>query len=90
VKFADYKDFISVSKSDNKLETLSEANNMYRTLVSMFSLIFLTFGFQKLACKWEFLRNNQAIIILTLLFFLFLISYRKQTNYITKRINASK
>lgn len=90
VKFADYKDFISVSKSDNKLETLSEANNMYRTLVSMFSLMFLTFGFQKLACKWEFLRNNQAIIILTLLFFLFLFSYRKQTNYITKRINASK
>ncbi len=90
VQFADYKDFILVSKSDNKLEILSEANNMYRTLISMFSLLFLTFGFQNLASEWEFLRNNQDIIFLTLLFFLFLLSYRKQTNYITKRIKASK
>ncbi|HUX59549.1 MAG TPA: hypothetical protein VMV77_21430 [Bacteroidales bacterium] len=90
VKFADYKDFVTVSKSDNKLEILSEANNMYRTLVSMFSLLFLTFGFKSLADKWEFLKNNQDIILLTFLFFLFLLSYRKQTNYITKRIKALK
>lgn len=90
VQFADYKDFVAVSKSDNKLEILSESNNMYRTLVSMFSMLFLTFGFQNLANKWEFLRNNQAIVLLLLLFFLFLLSYRKQTNYITKRIKASK
>jgi len=90
VKFADYKDFVTVSKSDNKLEILSEANNMYRTLVSMFLLLFLTFGFEILADKWEFLKNNQDIILLTFLFFLFLLSYRKQTNYITKRIKASK
>ena len=90
VKFADYKDFVTVSKSDNKLEILSEANNMYRTLISMFSLLFLTFGFKNLADKWEFLKNNQDIILLTFLFFLFLLSYRKQTNYITKRIKASK
>jgi len=40
LKFADYKDFVSVSKTDNKLEILSEANNMYRTFVSMFSILF--------------------------------------------------
>jgi len=90
VKFADYKDFVTVSKSDNKLEILSEANNMYRTLVSMFSMLFLTFGFKNLADKWEFLKNYQDIILLTFLLFLFLLSYRKQTNYITKRIKASK
>lgn len=90
VKFAEYKDFVTISKSDNKLEILSETNNMYRTLVSMFTLLFLTLGFQHLAAKWEFLRNNQEIIFLALLFLLFLLSYRKQTNYITKRIKASK
>jgi uncharacterized membrane protein len=90
VKFEDYIDFVAVSKSDNKLEILSEANNMYRTLVSMFLLLFLIFGFNILADKWEFLKNNQDIILLTFLFFLFLLSYRKQTNYITKRIKASK
>jgi len=90
VKFTDYNDFVTVSKSDNKLEILSEANNMYRTLVSMFLLLFLIFGFRILADKWEFLKNNQDIILLIFLFFLFLLSYRKQTNYVTKRIKASK
>lgn len=90
MKFTDYNDFVTVSKSDNKLEILSEANNMYRTLVSMFLLLFLIFGFRILADKWEFLKNNQDIILLIFLFFLFLLSYRKQTNYVTKRIKASK
>jgi len=90
VKFAEYKDFVTISKSDNKLEILSEANNMYRTLISMFTLLFLILGLQHLASKWEFLRNNQDIIFLASLFLLFLLSYRKQTNYITKRIKASK
>ena len=82
--------FVIISKIDNKLEILSEANNIYRTLVSMFTLLFLTLGFQHLAGKWEFIRNNQEIIFLALLFLLFLLSYRKQTNYITKLIKASK
>jgi len=41
VKFAEYKDFVIASKSDSKLEDLSEANNMYRTFVSMFVFLFL-------------------------------------------------
>jgi hypothetical protein len=90
VKFADYKDFIEASKKDSKIEVLSESNNMFRTLISMFTLLFLTIGFQKLADKWEFLKNNQEVIFLSILFLLFLLSYRKQTNYITKRIKASK
>jgi len=90
VKYTDYKDFVAVSKSDNKLEILSEANNMYRTLVSMFSLLFLTFGYINLAEQWLFFKNNQDIILLIFLFILFLFAYRKKTNYITKRIKALK
>lgn len=90
VRFADYKDFIEASKKDSKIEVLSESNNMFRTLISMFILLFLTIGFQKLAESWDFLKDNQAVIFLSILLLLFLFSYRKQTNYITKRIKASK
>src|SRR4030042_1443125 len=34
VQFADYKDFVSTSKKDDKLELLLEVNNTYRTLCS--------------------------------------------------------
>lgn len=90
LKFADYKYFVSVSKTDNKLEILSEANNMYRTFVSMFSILFLIIGFQRLSEFFIIFKNNQDLILLAVLFVLFLFSYRKQTDYITKRIKASK
>ena len=43
VKYAPYKDFVSVSARDPKLEILSETNNMYRTLCALFfTLVVLT------------------------------------------------
>src|SRR5690349_3259436 len=35
LKFADYGAFVQAEKTDPKIETLSEVNNMYRTLVAM-------------------------------------------------------
>ena len=90
VKFSDYKDFIEASAKDSKIELLSEINNMYRTLVSMFILFLLTLGFLKLADLWKFLENIQGVICLLLLAILFIFSYKKQTNYITKRIKNIK
>ena len=90
LKFADYTDFIEASKKDPKIEVLSESNNMFRTIVSMLVLLFLTIGFQFLAGKWEFFKNSQNEVFLSLSFLLFLFSYRKQTNYIVKRIKLSK
>ena len=90
VKFAEYKDFIDASKNDPKIEVLSESNNMFRTFISMFTLLFLTIGFQRIAQKWMFLKQNQEVILLSFLLILFLYSYKKQTNYITKRIKTSK
>ena len=90
VRFSDYKDFIEASKKDSKIEVLSESNNMFRTLISMCILLFLAIWFQLLAESWGFLKNNQESIFLSLLLLLFLLSYRKQTNYIIKRIKTSK
>ena len=41
IKFSEYIDFVKASALDTKIETLSEANNVYRTLCSMFSLLII-------------------------------------------------
>lgn len=90
LKFADYKDFIQASAKDGKIEVLSEANNMYRTFIATFLLIALTKLYFLLAQKWSFLADYRDWILVVLIVGMFLFSYRKQTNYIIKRINSQK
>lgn len=90
LKFADYKDFISASQKDSKIELLSEINNMYRTLTSLFILLILMKVYGMIESKLSILREWHVYILLALLLIIFLLSYRKQTNYITERINSNK
>jgi magnesium-transporting ATPase (P-type) len=89
VRFGDYKDFIAASKKDAQLEVLSEANNTYRTLSSLFSLLLMLKVYVKIEGRFPFLREWDATILAVLLLVMFLFSYRKQTSYITKRIKAN-
>jgi hypothetical protein len=88
IKFSNYKKFVAASKSDDKIELFSEINNMYRTFLSML-IILLTIVIQESAPKFFELSNTtKSIIGLLALIFLFLLSYRKQTEYINKRIDS--
>lgn len=90
LKFRDYKEYVYASKQDIKIELLSEVNNTYRTLNSMMFLLLMLKLYNYISIKFEF-NNTISLIVLTLLTtFLYLFSYRKQTNYITKRIDANK
>ena len=89
LKFADYSDFVSASKKDSKIELFSEVNNMYRTLSSLLVLTFLLKFYEFLEVKINGLSEWSPYILLTLLLLMFLLSYRKQTGYITKRINVN-
>jgi len=89
VKFADYKDFVAMSQKDAKLDVLSEVNNTYRTLASLFSLLLLLKLYVKLEGNFPSLHGWGPTILAVLLLVLFLFSYRKQTSYITKRIKAN-
>lgn len=89
LKFSDYKKFISASKEDSKIELFSEVNNMYRTLCSLFFLLSLTKFYETCLAELSFFENFDSIFIVVLLLLLFLFSYRKQTKYITKRIESN-
>jgi len=88
VKFADYKDFVAASKQDEKLEVLSEVNNTYRTLCSVFSLLLLLKLYAEIEERVAFLKEWDSMILLVLFLIMFLFSYRKQSSYITKRIET--
>lgn len=90
LKFAEYSDYVIYSKQDDKIDILSESNNMYRTIIALILSLLLVKGFDWIV---EIIGINgtwQSIIILLLMLALFLFSYRKQTNYIKKRIDAHK
>jgi len=88
LKFTDYKDFVVASKEDDVINTLSEANNMYRTFCSLFILLLLFKIYGIIALKFPWLCVYNIYILLILLLIMFLLSYQKQTKYITKRIKS--
>ena len=90
VKFADYESFVSASKKDPKIEVLSEANNTYRTLCSLFILLLLLKVYEKLPSRCSLLERSGVIVLVVLLLLTFVFAYRKQTEYVKKRIKATE
>ena len=88
VKFAEYNDFVLASENDNKIELLSEANNMYRVFISLFVVLIIVHIYEQLL--QQVLGEYTNFILIVLLLSLFLFSYRKQTNYITQRVEIYK
>jgi len=90
LQFESYEDFLKTSKKDVKLNELSASNNMYRT----FSSIFISIAFLRLlefATEYFHIPENVIeVVSIVFLLGLFLFSYRKQSNYITKRIDKFK
>lgn len=90
LKFGDYKKFVQASKIDLKIELLSEVNNTYRTFAAMLFILFVLKLYKHYNyCFWHIQHKVSYPILLFLLLILFLYSYRKQTNYINKRIDAN-
>jgi len=91
VKFSEYKDFIVASKNDNKLEIFLEQNNMYRTFISMLMLILLLKTYETTQSSLNYLPiGGDKYILLVGIMLIFILSYLKQTKYITNRINLNK
>lgn len=90
LKFSEYKKYVNASKQDTKIELFSEVNNTYRTLNSMMILLLVLKLYNNLSERFEFDSSISIIILTVLIFVLFIFSYRKQTNYITKRIEANE
>jgi hypothetical protein len=88
VKFSEYSKFVSASKKDEKIELFSEINNMYRTFISMMLILILIVIYDNISYLVTLDYTFKSTLVLLALIILFLLSYRKQTEYINKRIEA--
>ena len=88
VKFFDYRKFISASRKDVKIDLFSEVNNMYRTFISMFLILLLIIIYEKFSLLLSISHFVMTLIGLILLIILFIFSYKKQSEYINKRIDS--
>ena len=82
VEFSDYARFIRASKLDDKIELLSEVNNMHRTIIAMLGVL-LVISICNGSATCRLTAGLLGIVIL------FILSYRKQTSFITKRIDEA-
>lgn len=90
LKFSEYSKFVSASKVDTKIDLFSEVNNMYRTLCSLFLLLAISIVYETYLSELTFFKNYGSVFIIVLLLILFVFSYRKQTSYITKRVESNQ
>lgn len=90
LKFAEYSKFVSASKVDEKIDLFSEVNNMYRTLCSLFLLLVVSKAYETYLSELSFFKDYGSVFVIILLLILFVCSYRKQTNYITKRVDSNQ
>lgn len=85
---APHGDYISASQKDQKLESLSEVNNLFRSLATLSLLLVVLKLWKLLENKIVWVENNHYWILVLVLFILFLYSYKKQTQLIVNRISA--
>jgi len=86
LKFAKYEDFVVVSKKDAKIEILSQENNMYRTMISVFLVFFVVKTYEFVINYFSTPNNWNMYFLFVVLFFIFLFSYKRQTNFIKDRV----
>lgn len=90
VVYEDYKEFVDATENDSKIDTLSTENNMYRSFVALFLVAIISKFYCESLSQNEWIKNNIEWILLLGLFLIFTLAYRKQTNFITQRINRNK
>lgn len=84
MKFVSYSEFISASKKDQKIEILSEVNNMYRTFSSMFILLIIVKLYESFGPFFP--RGYNSYVLIVLLLFMFTNSYRRQSRFVIDRV----
>ena len=88
--FSSYSDFVMISKIDDKIEILSEANNTYRTIIALFFSLLVLKAYNIIVRMLSISNNLTTIVVIVLIMVLFLFAYKKQTKYITNRIESNK
>jgi hypothetical protein len=90
ISYSKYDQFVNASASDSKIDLLVEVANTYRTLCTLFIVILIGLAFNGLSTQIELSSYWRERILVIILFLLFLISFRKQSNYVRARVSQKE
>ncbi|WP_026613403.1 hypothetical protein [Ensifer aridi] len=86
VSFGKYEDFITASSKDPKILTLLESSNLFRTILALVLVCFVAFNWDVVALWLPLSQRTWGALLCGFVALLFLLSYRKQTEFIRKRV----
>ena len=89
VSYVDYNDYIVASKKDPKIDILLETSNLYRTIVAGGLLILIVKLYICAGQKIQVFSYATPYIIVIFFLIIFLFSFRKQTQYIKRRVDKA-
>lgn len=83
----DHKLYVEAEQKDKKIASLSETNNMYRSIISISLLALLMKLYRSVfELKGDFGSIAEWVLLAALLI-IFILAYKKQTKYIVSRID---
>ena len=86
VKFADYKSYVVASKDDKQIGVLLETNNSYRSIVALLFSVLASGAWTTVMSAYPTIQSYSHYILTCALIVLFLLAYRKQTQYLVARV----
>ena len=90
IKYSNYNDYINAVKKDDFIKKLLISNNTYRTLCAGFLLILIIKGVKELVNYFNLQTGIIYTIVIIFGFILYLLSFKKQTGIIVKRVDTVK
>lgn len=88
VKISSYDDYVKASIVDPTIGVLSEQKNLYRTLISLMSILLAAFVLNATHDYFDHSWITYAYIAIIVLIIIFILSFKKQSEYINKRITV--
>ncbi|WP_132543108.1 hypothetical protein [Plasticicumulans lactativorans] len=90
VTYADYGDYVAASNTDKFIGQLLETSNSYRSVVALVICLLGTGAWTEAVTRWSAFGAVSHYVLLAALLVLFSFAFRKQTQYITKRVALNK
>lgn len=90
VKYGKYSEFISASAKDTKILVLLEASNLYRTILALMLVCAIALNWDWMARRVVLSQRTWTLVGCGAVAALFLLSFRKQSGFISKRVDHYK
>lgn len=89
IKEVTYNEYVNAEKKDSKIKVLMETCNFYRSMMTSCLLLLIMKCVFLILLNISWFQENWRGILLLGLIALFLATYRKQMNFVCKRVNIN-